>query len=148
MARRSAEPTPLDLIRKQIRAVGLRATAARISVMRKLIAATSPLSHAQVADLLASESFDRATIYRNLVELTDAGILARIELGDHVWRFEMRRSTGEVSGEHPHFVCVDCGEVSCLPSGSVSIKHAPATKKSVIREVTEVLLKGRCGHCA
>jgi Fur family transcriptional regulator, ferric uptake regulator len=148
MARRSTEPTPLDLIRKQIRAVGLRATAARISVMRELIAATSPLSHAQVADLLSSESFDRATIYRNLVELTEAGIAARIELGDHVWRFELRRSTGEVSGEHPHFVCVDCGEVSCLPSGSVSVKQVPATKKSMIREVTEVLLKGRCGHCA
>jgi Fur family ferric uptake transcriptional regulator len=148
MPRRSASLKPLDLIRKQIRAAGLRLTKARLSVMQELIAATNPLSHADVAKRLASKDFDRATIYRNLVELTEAGIVSRIELGDHVWRFELRREEGEASGEHPHFVCVDCGEVSCLPNGSVSIKRSSAAKKDIIREVTEVLLKGRCGHCA
>ena len=44
-------------------------------------------------------------------------------------------------------VCVDCGEVSCLPTGSVSIKHSRGTKPDVISDVTEVLLKGHCGNC-
>src|SRR5207248_103722 len=131
-----------------IRAAGLRSTRARLSVMQELIAATNPLSHADVAKRLASKGYDRATIYRNLVELTDAGIVSRIELGDHVWRFELRRPEADASGEHPHFVCVDCGEVSCLPNDSVSIKRSSGAKADVIREVTEVLLKGRCGHCA
>jgi Fur family transcriptional regulator, ferric uptake regulator len=148
MPRRSANPKQLELIRKQIRAAGLRLTNARLCVMQELIAATNPLSHGDVAKRLASKGFDRATIYRNLVELTEAGIVSRIELGDHVWRFELRRAEGDASGEHPHFVCVDCGEVSCMPNGSVSIKRISTAKNDVIREVTEVLLKGHCGNCA
>jgi Fur family transcriptional regulator, ferric uptake regulator len=147
MTKRSAESTALDLIRQQIRAAGLRSTTARLSVMKELIAARSPLSHAQMAERLDSKGFDRATIYRNLVELSEAGLVNRIDLGDHVWRFELRRG-GDDSAEHPHFVCVDCGEVSCLPTGSVSIKHAPGTRPAVISDVTEVLLKGHCGNCS
>jgi Fur family ferric uptake transcriptional regulator len=148
MPRRPANTQPLDSIRDQIRAAGLRSTKARVSVMQELMAAASPLSHAEVAVRLASQGFDRATIYRNLVELAEATIVSRVELGDHVWRFELRRTEGESGGDHPHFLCVDCGEVSCLPSDSISIKQAIGTQESPIREVTEVLLKGRCGNCA
>ncbi len=155
MTKRSSQSTMLDSIRAQIRAVGLRSTMARLSVMQELMTATSPLTHAQVADRLAAKEFDRATIYRNLVELSEAGLVNRIELGDHVWRFELRRADNDsaetsmgLSPGHPHFVCVDCGEVSCLPTGSVSIKHAGGAKPELISDVTEVLLKGHCGNCA
>ena len=97
---------------------------------------------------LARRGFDRATIYRNLIELSDAGLLLRVELGDHVWRFEARRDDAEESAEHPHFVCVDCGEVSCLSSVNVRISPAPGGAGTVIGQVTEVLLKGHCGRCA
>jgi Fur family transcriptional regulator, ferric uptake regulator len=147
MSKRSSQSTALDSIRKQIHAAGLRSTMARLSVMKELIAAKTPLSHAQMSDRLSSKGFDRATIYRNLVELSEAGLVNRIELGDHVWRFELRRRDDE-SAEHPHFVCVECGEVSCLPTGSVSIKHARGIKPEMISDVTEVLLKGHCGNCS
>ncbi|MEX2139841.1 MAG: transcriptional repressor [Pirellulales bacterium] len=137
----------LDKVRARLREAGLRCTAARLWVMQQLIEATSPLTHAEVAETLAAQGFDRATIYRNLVELTEAGLVSRIELGDHVWRFELKRA-GKSEKDHPHFVCVDCGEVACLPSVSVNIKPSPGTKRSSISEVTEVLLKGRCGNCA
>ncbi len=143
----NSKPGPDDLIRSRIHGAGLRATVARISVMQELLAATSPLSHAQVAQKLASNGHDRATIYRNLVELSDAGIVSRIELGDHVWRFEIRRTEDAASADHPHFVCVDCGEVSCLPNGSVSIQQQTGSKPALIGQVTEVLLKGHCIQC-
>jgi Fur family transcriptional regulator, ferric uptake regulator len=146
MPKPSAE-LALDKVRARLREAGLRCTAARLWVMQQLIEATSPVTHADVAETLASQGFDRATIYRNLVELTEAGLVSRIELGDHVWRFELKRD-GKSEKDHPHFVCVDCGEVSCLPSVSVNIKPSPGTKRSGISEVTEVLLKGRCGNCA
>ena len=146
MPKPSAE-LALDKVRARLREAGLRCTAARLWVMQQLIKATSPLTHANVAETLASKGFDRATIYRNLVELTEAGLVSRIELGDHVWRFELKRA-GKAEKDHPHFVCVDCGEVACLPSVSVNIKPSPGSKSSRIREVTEVLLKGRCGNCA
>jgi Fur family transcriptional regulator, ferric uptake regulator len=147
--RKSPDEIPqTEPIRGRLRAAGLRSTAARLAVMRELLVARNPLTHAQVAVRLARRGFDRATIYRNLIELSDAGLLLRVELGDHVWRFEARRNDADRPSEHPHFVCVDCGEVSCLSSVNVRITPAPGGAGTVIGQVTEVLLKGRCGRCA
>ena len=118
---------------------------ARVHVLERLHTATTPLSHAELAAELAPQGFDKATIYRNLVELAEVGILNRVELGDHVWRFELKQPAGEHTAEHPHFVCVDCGEVSCLPGVSVNV--STGTNQSHIGEVTQVLLKGRCDRC-
>ena len=137
-----------DPIRSRLRAAGLRATTARISVLRSLIESNTPLSHADVAEKLEAGGFDRVTVYRNLVELADAGIASRVDLGDHTWRFEIKRETSkEHKSEHPHFVCVDCGEVSCLPGVSVSVNEPQDKKAAAVGEITEVLLKGHCGHC-
>jgi Fur family ferric uptake transcriptional regulator len=131
-----------------IRAVGLRRTAPRVLVLRRLQEATSPLSHAQLAAELAPHGFDRATIYRNLMALVEAGLVARIDLGDHVWRFEIRRDRAASRRQHPHFVCVDCGVVSCLPGRSVRMTARPRARPPVVGQVSEVLLKGVCRACA
>lgn len=137
-----------DPLRDRIRATGLRATAARIAVLRVLTQVGTPLSHAEVAEKLADGGFDRVTVYRNLVELADAGLATRVDLGDHTWRFEVRNEGAtEHNSEHPHFVCVDCGEVSCLPGVSVNVSKGKGSD-GAIGEITEVLLKGHCGHCS
>lgn len=143
-----SQTSETDPLRERIRASGLRATAARIAVLRVLTQMGTPLSHADVAERLADDGFDRVTVYRNLVELADAGLASRVDLGDHTWRFEVRREIStDHNSEHPHFICVDCGEVSCLPGVSVNV----STKKDAsgaIGQITEVLLKGHCGHCS
>ena len=110
---------------------------------------------------LADRGFDRATIYRNLTELTEARLVSRVELGDHVWRFEMRRAHAGhgKKDEHPHFVCTTCGEVSCLDGVDVAITPKPgragrtgggqAARSAAggIGSVQEVLLKGQCTQC-
>jgi Fur family ferric uptake transcriptional regulator len=118
-----------------------------VCVLEQLQAARSPLSHADLAAELSSEGFDKATIYRNLVELAEAGMVRRVELGDHVWRFELIREEDQDSGDHPHFVCVDCGQVSCLPGASINVDEQPGGQKSKIGDVTQVLLKGHCERC-
>jgi Fur family ferric uptake transcriptional regulator len=145
------QPALVQEIRDVIRSSGLRCTMARVQVLERLHAARTPQSHADLAAELSPLGFDKATIYRNLVELAEVGILSRVELGDHVWRFELKRDRGERDkgehdAEHPHFVCVDCGEVACLPGVSVNVSDMSA-KKSVIGEVTQVVLKGRCERC-
>ncbi|MFM7207164.1 MAG: Fur family transcriptional regulator [Planctomycetaceae bacterium] len=143
----------LDAVKDRIRAAGLRCTAARLAVLGHLLAARGPRTHADVAEALADHGFDRATIYRNLTELTDKRLLNRVELGDHVWRFEPRReAAGAVGGEdHPHFLCTTCGEVSCLDDVRVAITPKPrktgGSRANGIHSVTEVLLKGRCDGC-
>ncbi|MCS5617744.1 MAG: transcriptional repressor [Planctomycetota bacterium] len=150
------KPANDEAVRQRIRGVGLRCTAARVAVMHHLETASGPLTHAEVAEALDELGFDRATIYRNLIELTEAKLAARVELGDHVWRFEAKRAGGGHKGDdHPHFVCTTCGEVSCLDDVQVAITRRPAgsgdRKQSVperaIATVTEVLLKGRCERC-
>jgi Fur family transcriptional regulator, ferric uptake regulator len=146
MMSQQASPGPnLDEVRKILRDAGLRCTAARLWVLEMLLQSHTPLSHAQVADTLSPRGFDRATIYRNLIELSDAGLVSRIELGDHVWRFELKRPNSTGVLDHPHFVCLDCGEVTCLEEMSVNLK--PTSKAGLPINVTEVLLKGHCGNC-
>ncbi len=143
-----------EAVRDRIRGAGLRCTAARVAVMRHLQSAAGPLTHAEVSDALDHLGFDRATIYRNLTELTEAGLAARVELGDHVWRFEAQRSGGHRWDDHAHFVCTTCGEVSCVDGVEVALPP-PAEKPAAgkrppggrIGSVTEVLLKGRCERC-
>lgn len=144
---KKAAVSSLAEVRERIRQAGLRSTAARIAVMQRLEGATTPLTHADIAVDLVPQGFDKATVYRNLMDLTEAGLVSRAELGDHVWRFELRRESEHHDNEHPHFLCVDCGEITCLSDVSVTISPTPGSKNSAIRELTEVLLKGHCERC-
>ena len=133
-------------VRQLLRSAGLRCTSCRIAVIQQLAAASSPQSHAELADLLTPAGFDKSTIYRSLVELSDTGLVARLDLGDHVWRFELRKGKSGAGEDHPHFMCIDCGKVTCLPEASVKIATQKG-KKPLLGDVTEILLKGHCENC-
>lgn len=133
--------------RKLVRGTGLRGTSCRIAVLQLLAEKTSPVTHAELADLLVPEGFDKSTVYRCLIEMADAGLLGRFDLGDHVWRFELKRAEHSDSVEHPHFMCLDCGKVTCLPDVDVQIGKGAQGKNNGVGNVTEVLLKGHCNEC-
>jgi len=82
----------------------------------------------------------------NRRDMTDAGLLRRTELGDHVWRFEPIGEGEHAHATHPHFVCVDCGSVSCLNEIKLTEKSLRASRQ--IGEVTEILLRGHCKICS
>jgi len=136
----------LKTIQEDIRRVGLRATAARVATLVLLRGAESPLTHAIVAKHLASSGIDKATAFRNLNDMTDAGLLRRTELGDHVWRFEALDADGHNEEAHPHFLCVDCGSVTCLDD-DVKLTFGGRRESDQIGEVTEILLRGHCNDC-
>ena len=129
-APRTPPPAGIDAIRSRIKAAGLRCTAARLAVLEHMHAASGPLSHAEVSEALGHRNFDRVTIYRNLTELAEAGILSRVEVGDHVWRFEVTRAGhGRTrADDHPHFLCTSCGEVSCLDDLQVALTPKPGQR--------------------
>lgn len=155
-----------DSLKPVIRQAGLRCTVARLAVLEHMLAVPGPQTHAEVSAALDHRGFDRATIYRNLTELTEARLVTRVDLGDHVWRFEARRQANDGGphrgGDHPHFVCTTCGEVSCLDDVNVAITPRPGAERSAgggaprrpagskasgLPSVTEVVLKGTCGNC-
>ena len=143
--------TPLPKLtdyQERIRGVGLRSTAPRVAVLRKLETATAPMSHADLVEELGGEGYDRVTIYRNLTDLTEAGLVVRADLGDHVWRFELKRAGAtEHANNHPHFTCTDCGTVACLPSESVRLSSTRGAPKSVAARSVDIQLRGLCDRC-
>ncbi|KYF70141.1 Fur family transcriptional regulator [Sorangium cellulosum] len=145
---RSKAGQSAEQLREQIRAAGLRATSPRIAVLQSLGRSRTPVSHAELAAELAPKGWDRATIYRNLIDLTNAGLVRRTDMGDHLWRFELREGTGEhATDEHPHFMCDTCGDVLCLPDESIEIKPARGAPRALRRKGLQIQIKGRCDRC-
>lgn len=138
------EVDEVEAVRQILRTAGLRSTPARIAVMSSLRKATRPQTHAELSDQLVPLGFDKATVFRNLTDLTDAELVSRTELGDHVWRFEIRDPKHDRSS-HPHFVCVECGTVSCLDG--IAVPDEKIRRSHNIARVTEILVKGHCVTC-
>ncbi|MEC9094210.1 MAG: transcriptional repressor, partial [Planctomycetota bacterium] len=88
---------------------------------------------------------DKATVFRNLNDMASAGLIRRTELGDHVWRFEAINGHDHHSSNHPHFICIDCGNVSCIDQ--VKLTKSSVQFSKTIGEVTEILLRGHCNDC-
>ena len=136
----------IDKLKMAIREVGLRATPARVATLSLLHESSSPLTHAEVARHLDEAGVDKATAFRNLNDLAAAGILRRTELGDHVWRFEVIADKEHEAGSHPHFVCIDCGNVSCMDEVKLTASSVRHSQK--FGEITEILLRGHCVDCS
>lgn len=147
-AAQHADASTTTELQAEIRQHGMRSTGPRVAVLSHLIKATAPLSHNEIYEALSHRGFDRATIYRNLMDLADAGMVVRSDLGDHVWRFERKRAGGAHAAGHPHFVCVDCGDVKCLPDLAVKVVPTSSTPKALRTKEIEVQVKGRCDACA
>lgn len=136
-----------EALRESIRNAGLRSTAPRVAVLEFLETAEAPVSHGEICEALEGTGFDRATLYRNLIDLTDAGLLTRSDLGDHVWRFALKREEDSHEIAHPHFTCEGCGEVACLPGVSVRVRSGDRVPRAVASAEVRVQLRGRCDAC-
>lgn len=156
---RQNDPMPTDAtlepLRTRLRRANLRATAPRIAVLRAMDAAGRPLSHAELFQLLGGEAvWDRATIYRNLSDLTEVGLLRRYDLGDHTWRFEPAAAHARPADDagaghaHAHFTCVDCGAVSCVDDVTLRVPDGAAVPRALAASAVEIQLRGQCDDCA
>ena len=134
-------------VRKLLRSANLRCTPSRLAVVQCLVTNNRPLSHVEVADQLTPRGFDRSTVYRCLVDLAEAGLVQRLDLGDHLWRFGIAEGHSEHPENHPHFVCTNCGKATCLPEVTVKFIAPKGKRPAILSGVAEVLLKGCCPEC-
>ena len=141
-------PEPDAATAKQaLRDAGLRATAARVAVFKLLSTTGRPVSHAEVVDSLADFGFDQSTLFRCLNEIADAGLVSRLDLGDQTRRFEVRMPEDEFEFTHPHFMCVDCGKLTCMNDFSVQITPSRGPRRAMLGTITEITMRGHCGNC-
>jgi len=148
-SRPPASPVPLsvDEARQLLGESPLRRTPCRVAVLQHLSSADRPLNHADLCAELIPLGFEKSTIYRCLVEMTQAGLLRRFELGDHVWRFALNQGSHKDSSTHPHFVCIDCGQVVCLSQAEVRITFHRDEPSFAFSELTDIILRGHCQEC-
>lgn len=143
----AAKTREMEKLQDDLRKAGLRATASRVAVLRMLRGARAPLTHSDVSEALAKDGWDRATLYRNLLDLTKVGIAKRADLGDHVWRFEVSSAHHENDDHHPHFVCNSCGVVECIADLVLTLPKSAAAPKSIRTREVDVQITGRCDRC-
>jgi Fur family ferric uptake transcriptional regulator len=137
--------------KQRLRSLGLKVTGPRLAVLHVLERAERPLSHAEVVTRVGDRlttpdaGWDRATVYRNLVALVGVGLVRISSHAGGICRYEVAREAKDCS--HPHFVCDDCGIVSCLPEAEVVTKKKIGRWSKSLRSA-EVQFVGRCPSCS
>jgi Fur family ferric uptake transcriptional regulator len=135
-------------LRECLRLAGLRSTSARLAVLRLLMDRSAPSSHPEVTHALSDGGWDRVTLYRNLMDLAEVGILRRVDLGDHVWRYELATGSHDPSSpsDHPHFLCTRCGDVACMPV--LELPAGQGVPSAVLSGEVSIQFRGVCDSCA
>lgn len=96
------------------------------------------LTAQEIVDKLSD--IDRATIYRNLTKLTEAGILREVHVKKGVSSYEIAKP----HDYHQHLICTNCEKV-------IPIDISPSDVKKLIPGVEfdefELNLRGKCPNC-
>ena len=123
----------------------LRVTGPRLSVLRVLAAAESPLSYTEVLEHLGETDCCPTTIYRNLVKLRDAGLAPVVSRAEGVDRYALADGRDD-RHLHPHFVCDKCSRVACLPEEIGSSVAIDGPWAASIQQAA-LQLRGDCPDC-
>jgi len=134
-------------MRTQLRKFGLRATSTRLAVLEVMHDEARPMSHEEIMALIGPDRFDRATIYRILADLSEAGILRRMDLGGHIWRYEWIDECQDHKQHNAHFLCNECKEVICLPPVLLQPISGSLPKTLHGAELSLLQVSGICSVC-
>jgi Fur family ferric uptake transcriptional regulator len=127
----------------------LRLTANRRSVLAMLEHGERPLTTEEVA---AGSGVPVSTVYRNLAELVDAGVVVRVAGAGGGERHELAEAFSE--HHHHHLVCTDCGIVTDFtPSRQLETLIEQEVGELLSSEGFEVAhhvfdVRGRCRACS
>jgi Fur family ferric uptake transcriptional regulator len=129
---------------RELRDAGLRVTSGRIALLETL--ETMPHSDAETvrtAMCATHPALSVQSVHNMLRDLSDAGLVRRIEPAGSPARYERR--TGD---NHHHLVCTDCGaieDVDCAVGHAPCLTPSDSAGYAVI--AAEVTFWGRCLRC-
>jgi Fur family ferric uptake transcriptional regulator len=130
---------------ERLSGAGFRRGGARQAVIELLDEQPCALSALDIEDRLrerAGRRVGRASIYRVLDELVSLHLLARVEIGDGIARYEPQRE------HHHHLVCDDCGRLEPFQDDALeqAIRGLAARVAFDVSD-HDVTLHGSCRHC-
>jgi Fur family peroxide stress response transcriptional regulator len=133
----------VEIVRQKMDAAGVKFTPQRYCVMAFLM---EKPGHPTASDILDGVNrldprSSRATIYRNLQDLVEAGLVREVAVEGRSARFDV---TGT---PHHHFICDRCGAIDNMDWFDVPKPPAGSVGSRIVREY-EVILRGLCTQCA
>ena len=132
-------------LRALLKSKNLRCTVSRLAVLVVMHEHKGPLTHQEIMSKLPNDSFDKASIWRILADLAERDLLKRMDLGDRVWRYELKDSCRSLAEEHAHFLCDVCNVVYCLPP--VELRNQSNFPEALIGAELHIRITGRCVEC-
>jgi Fur family ferric uptake transcriptional regulator len=139
-----------------LRASGQRVTRPRVALLSCVIAAGEEhLSADTLLDQVAGSDppIHRATVYRTLEGLTDAGVLRHVHLERGLTAYHLvdaqPASAAPHRSQHLHAQCSRCGRVTDLPAHVLGDTPERIRRASGFRlDASHVALSGICRECA
>ena len=125
---------------------GLRKTKGRETILQLLYTQNRPLAHQEIIARKCISKYNRVTIYRILETLQKVGLLHKILGSDGVWRFCIHKHTKgkKCGGNHIHFFCSECNQMSCMPEQSLPWINPPKGAKIISKQL---VVHGVCANC-
>lgn len=132
----------VEAIRHLLDANGVKFTTQRYCVMAFLMENQGHPTAAEIFDGVnrLDPRSSRATVYRNLGDLVEAGLVREVAVEGRSARFDIRGM------RHHHFICDRCGEVEDMEWFNVPQAAAAFLGDRIVREY-EVILRGLCTRC-
>jgi Fur family peroxide stress response transcriptional regulator len=131
-----------DAIQRSLADSGLRTTPQRYAVMAFLRQQPGHPTAAEIFEAvnLVDPRSSRATIYNNLRDLVQAGLVREVAMEGRAARFDIKGMP------HHHFICDRCGNVEDLDWYDVPQPPAASLGRRVLREC-ELIFRGLCTSC-
>ena len=132
-----------ETIRHLLDANDVKFTTQRYCVMAFLMESAGHPTAAEIFDGVnrLDPRSSRATVYRNLRELVEAGLVREVAIEGRSARFDVKGL------RHHHFICDRCGDVEDMEWFDVPRPPAGFGGTRIVREY-EVILRGLCTNCA
>ena len=132
-----------EAIKRSLEDSGLRCTPQRYAVMKFLVEHTTHPTAAEIFEAVnrVDPRSSRATIYNNLSDLVQAGLVREVAVEGRSARFDAKGM------RHHHFICDRCGNVEDMEWYDVPKPASGSLGKRVLREC-ELIFRGLCTKCA
>ncbi len=132
-----------EAIKQSLEGSGLRCTPQRHCVMAFLMEHPGHPTAAEIFEAVnrLDPRSSRATIYNNLRDLVEAGLVREVAVEGRAARFDARGI------RHHHFICDRCGNVEDMEWYDVPRPASGSLGKRILREC-ELIARGLCTKCA
>ena len=98
-----------------LREKGFRVTRSKVAVLKLLAQADRPLSIRGILALWKEGPPDQTTLYRSLTDLSEAGIVRRVDMNMRMAHYEYTPNRPH----HHHLICTGCGDIEEIEGCSV-----------------------------